>query len=430
MACIDAFDWSADAGRPLEQAVRPEHLAYVIYTSGSTGRPKGVGIEHRNIVNYVRGVAERLELEPGMNHALVSTIAADLGNTVIFPGARHRRLPARDLAGARRERRAARRVLRAREHRCPEDRAVAPRGAAERSQSGTLMPARRLVLGGEASRLDWIARLRAAAPHCRIFNHYGPTETTVGVLTYRLGAELPATQPARFRWAGRCPGARSISSTNRARRSRRATRARSTSAAQAWRAATSGGPELTAERFVPDRFSSEAGARLYRTGDLARELPDGSLEFCGRVDHQVKVHGFRVELGEIESTLKSHAEVRDAAVIAREEEGGEKRLVACVVSTLATSALREHLKERAAAVHGALGFHPVGAAAAQRQRQGRSPGARRAAARGGAAGRRFCRRADRDRRQPCVHLGRAPRARARGTSTTMCSTSARTPSWR
>jgi amino acid adenylation domain-containing protein len=342
---IDSFDWSGDA-EPLEKAVRPEHLAYVIYTSGSTGRPKGVGIEHRNIVNYVRGVAERLELEAGMNHALVSTIAADLGNTVLFPalatgGCLH------VISQARAENGAA--LAEYFEHESIDVLKIVPSHLAA-LQSGrspeSLMPARRLVLGGEASRLDWIARLHAAAPHCRIFNHYGPTETTVGVLTYGLGAELPATSTGALPLGRPLPG----SSVYLLDESGAPVKAGDKGEIYVGGAFVARGylgrPELTAERFVPDRFSSAAGARLYRTGDLARELPDGSLEFCGRVDHQVKVHGFRVELGEIESTLKSHAEVRDAAVIAREEEVGEKRLVACVVSTLATTALREHLKER------------------------------------------------------------------------------------
>ena len=85
IVCLDEFDWTSAYPDLGDVTVTPAHLAYVIYTSGSTGRPKGVCIEHRQIVNYVLGVAKRLELEPWMQHATVSTIAADLGNTILFP---------------------------------------------------------------------------------------------------------------------------------------------------------------------------------------------------------------------------------------------------------------------------------------------------------------------------------------------------------
>src|SRR6185503_2783367 len=107
-------------------------------------------------------------------------------------------------------------------------------------------------------------------------------------------------------------------------------------------------PELTAEKFIPHRFSIEAGARLYKTGDLVRYLPNGDLEFLGRIDDQVKVRGFRIELGEIESVLGQHASVGESIVVAREETAGDRRLVAYVVGTagmdLDGKVLREFLR--------------------------------------------------------------------------------------
>jgi amino acid adenylation domain-containing protein len=313
------FDWQrAEETEPFTADVQPHHLAYVIYTSGSTGKPKGVCIEHRNIVNYVLGVIERLRLEPGMSYATVSTIAADLGNTVVFPA-----LASGGCLHVISQERAENGSLLAEyfERENIDVLKIVPSHFAALNPE-RVMPRKRLILGGEASRLDWIERLRMLAPACEIYNHYGPTETTVGVLTYPVRGELPATQSGTLPLGKPLPhsevelvdGEICIRGAGVAR-------------------GYLNRPELTAEKF--------AGG-VYRTGDRGRLLPDGSIEFCGRIDHQVKLHGYRVELGEIEAALRSHEKVRDAVVLLRADQ-----LVAFVAPDAADQpTLREHLKAR------------------------------------------------------------------------------------
>jgi len=194
-----------------------------------------------------------------------------------------------------------------------------------------VMPRRRLILGGEASRLDWVARLRALVPTCEIYNHYGPTETTVGVLTYHVDAQLPTTQSGTLPLGRPLPHSR-VHVLDAA--GQPAPVGEPGELFIGGRGVARGywnRPELTAEKFVPDPFSTEPDARLYRSGDLGRYLPDGTIEFCGRADDQVKVHGYRIELGEVEGALREQGGVRDTVVLAREDESGGKQLVAYVV---------------------------------------------------------------------------------------------------
>jgi amino acid adenylation domain-containing protein/FkbM family methyltransferase len=330
----DGDNLSQESEENLSSEATADNLAYLIYTSGSTGQPKGVAIEHRQILNYLYAILERLDISPGSNLALVSSIATDLGNTVIFPSL---------VTGA---------CL----HVISQERASDPDALADyfsrhpidylkivpshlgallaSSRPERVMPRRMLVLGGEVSRSDWVESLRKLAPECAILNHYGPTETTVGVLTYRveddqplflsstlpLGRPLANTQvyildqhlqPVPVGVPGQlCIGGHSLARGYLNR------------------------PELTASRFLPHPFSAEAGARLYQTGDRCRYLADGRIEFLGRTDDQVKVRGFRVETGEIEAALNEHKDVREAVVVAQDAEGdrpGDKKLVAYVV---------------------------------------------------------------------------------------------------
>ena len=352
---LEAFDWNdaqgvapSDAGvAPGDARVAPENLAYVIYTSGSTGRPKGVCIEHRNIVNYVLGVAQRLKLEPGMSYATVSTIAADLGNTVIFPAL----ATGGCLHVISRERAESQAMLAEYfgQERIDVLKIVPSHLAA--LQSGRdphqVMPRARLILGGEASRLDWIDSLRALSPRCEIHNHYGPTEATVGVLTYHASGPLPGTPSGTLPLGRPLPGSRIYLLDADGRTVAPGEKGELCIGGLGVARGYLNRPDLTAQKFAPDAYSAEAGARLYRTGDLARRLADGNIEFCGRIDDQVKLHGYRFELGEIEAALREHGGVQDAVVLARDDASGDKRVVAYVSPPGADpAALREYLKSR------------------------------------------------------------------------------------
>ena len=340
VVCLDSFDWTSAEG-PAQSDVQPhpENLAYVIYTSGSTGRPKGVCIEHRNIVNYVLGVAERLQFKPGMNHATVSTIAADLGNTVIFPAL----VTGGCLHVVSQERVENQSKLSDYFSRAKIDvlKIVPSHLAALQTARNPeqLMPRSRLILGGEASRLDWVERLRVLSPDCEIHNHYGPTETTVGVLTYRVGPQLPGTLSGTLPLGKPLPNSRMYILDERGQPVPIGVPGELCIGGDGVARGYLNRPDLTAEKFIPDPFRPEPGGRLYRTGDRARYLPDGNIEFCGRVDDQVKIHGYRIELGEIEGALREQGGVRDAVVLAREDESGNKQLVAYVVPKRASQPL-------------------------------------------------------------------------------------------
>ena len=318
--CLDTFDWSEAPDTSAREAparrAKPGDLAYVIYTSGTTGKPKGVCIEHRNIVNYVLAISQRLRLQPGMAHAHVSTFAADLGNTVLFPslatgGCLH------VLARERTQSQALLSEYFARER--IDVLKIAPSHLAA-LQSGygpeRVMPRRILVLGGEFSRPDRIERLRTLAPRCEIYNHYGPTETTVGVLTYHVGSAIPATP------SGTIPAGTPLANVSAHILDASDGKGELCIGGACVARGYLGHEELTAEKFIERRIGSRV-ERLYRTGDLARRLPDGNIELCGRVDRQVKLSGYRVELDEVEAALREVHGVEDAAVIAHAGPAGE-----------------------------------------------------------------------------------------------------------
>jgi amino acid adenylation domain-containing protein/non-ribosomal peptide synthase protein (TIGR01720 family) len=332
-----------------DSEVGPEHLVYVLFTSGSTGRPKGVAVEHRQLHAYLEGVRERLGLPDEASYATVTTFAADLGHTAIFPalcGGGTLHVVSKERAA---DAWAMSEYLGGHEIDCLKIVPSHLKALLGVKEGAGALPRRRLVLGGEASSWELIGQVQEMAPELRILNHYGPTETTVGVLTCEVEGEgeyqtgsVPLGRPLK--------GARVYVLD------------RGMEPAGVWVAGEVyvGGEQVargylneaeqTAVRFVPDPFSEECGKRLYRTGDLARYLPDGRVEFLGRADHQVKIRGYRIELGEIEGALKEHGGVSESVVVIRESEEGEKRLVGYVVARegkeLEASELRRYVSER------------------------------------------------------------------------------------
>ena len=346
--------WAREAVSNPEGVTTGEDLAYVMYTSGSTGEPKGVEIRHRSLVNYACSISRLLKLEQepeGLHFAMVSTLAADLGNTCIYPalvsgGCLHVLPYAVATDGHRMasyQQQYGLDVLK-----------IVPSHLSALLSSGEgsrLLPKRYLITGGEALPRTLVEAVEASGASCRMINHYGPTETTVGSLVLPLGeydwkrrskGTIPLGRPIANtqvyvldEWGNPCPigvcGELHIGGAGVAR-------------------GYLNRPELTGEKFIGDGFSKRPGGLLYKTGDRVRYLAQGEIEFLGRMDDQVKVRGYRIEPGEIESVLLRQVEVKQAVVLAREDERREKRLIAYVVvrnqATVSEAELQQRIREQ------------------------------------------------------------------------------------
>ncbi|HSF43042.1 MAG TPA: non-ribosomal peptide synthase/polyketide synthase [Thermoanaerobaculia bacterium] len=343
-------DWQGCDAAPLPPAAGTGHAAYLMYTSGSTGRPKGILVEHRSASWYAAAARDGYRLTAADRVLQFASPSFDISVEEIFPtlgsgaalvlASPDMLAPARFLERCRDLGVSVVSLPTAFWH------ALVPEIA---EQGAPLPPSLRLViLGGEkvlAARVEpW---RRSVGPRIDLVNTYGPTETTVAAALHRIGAadgpgEVPIGRPipgARLYVLDRglallpagVPGELYIGGPGVAR-------------------GYPGRPDLTAERFLPDACGGVPGARLYRTGDRMRWLPGGLLEFLGRVDEQVKVRGFRVEPGEIESVLTTHPQVGEAAVAAQAGPSGEVTVVAWVApvpgADLAIAELRRYLRER------------------------------------------------------------------------------------
>jgi amino acid adenylation domain-containing protein len=318
---------------PESSGLKPHHLAYVIYTSGSTGKPKGVMVEHSNVVRLFSATQEWFHFNRGDVWTLFHSYAFDFsvwemwgallygGKLVVVPHITARspqefyRLLCQEGVTVLNQTPSAFRQL------------IAAQG-----DCGTDHRLRYVIFGGEALELSvlrpWYER--ECNRDTRLINMYGITETTVHV-TYRpleqadtiapgatpIGCQIPDLtiyildryrEPVPIGVAGELyVGGAGVARGYLNR------------------------PQLTKERFLPDPFSADPQARMYKTGDVGRFRMEGGIEYLGRNDHQVKIRGFRIELGEIEARLADHPSVREAVVLAYEDDAGDKRLVAYVI---------------------------------------------------------------------------------------------------
>ncbi|MCP5012922.1 MAG: amino acid adenylation domain-containing protein, partial [Aestuariibacter sp.] len=329
---IDA-DWyqiAQQSNDNLDLDIQPEDLMYVLFTSGSTGKPKGVVVENQNYVSYFQSVFERMDVPDGLTYAVATTFATDLGSIMFWSAL---------CSGGR-------------AHVISYERATDPAAFAAYFRqysidvlklvpshydalqllggADDIVPNRLLILAGETSYWETVRQIQGINPHCVVQDHYGVTETTGIMLTYTAPLNSSATGPLpkglplantqlyilddqRQLMPMGIPGEVYIGGKGVTR-------------------GYLNRPELTAVSFIPHPFNQNKEDRLYRTGDLATYQPDGTLKLLGRRDFQVKVRGYRVELGEIESTLNQLPGLDRCVVMAQSDKVGDTHLVAYIAT--------------------------------------------------------------------------------------------------
>ncbi|MDF2723024.1 MAG: diguanylate cyclase, partial [Paenibacillus sp.] len=311
--------------------------AYILYTSGSTGKPKGVVIPHAALTNFLLAMGEQFQLTPVDRLLAVTTISFDISILEIFTPL---------LSGAR---------LIVAHKRTIQDPAALSQLIG--TSGATLMQATpslwhsllehvpeslrglRVLVGGEALSGGLLHDLQSLG--CEVTNLYGPTETTIWStsVTYEASVSVPKPSIGRPIWntqlyildSGLQPVPFGVTGDLYI--------AGDGLASGYWQR-----PGLTAERFVANPYGPP-GSRMYRTGDMARWLPNGTVDYCGRADHQIKIRGFRIEISEIEAVLSRYPGLIQGAVVVREDQPGDKRLVAYFVANEAVdvAALRDHM---------------------------------------------------------------------------------------
>ena len=343
LICIDR-DWPSIAEQSTAAthvSIPPESVAYVIYTSGSTGQPKGVAVTHRSLVNYASWASDVYLQNERLNFALYSSVAFDLTVTSIF-------VPL--ITGNKVV------IYRWADQQAPLEQILDDNEtgilkltpshlALIKDRDNRQSSIKRLIVGGENFETDLARQVyESFGGQVEIYNEYGPTEATVGCMLYQFDElrdrrqGVPIGKPAANaqvyvldKWlqpaAVNVTGELCLSGDGLAQ-------------------GYLNRPSLSAEKFIPHPFA--AGQRMYRTGDLGRMLPDGNIEYLGRRDQQVKFHGYRVELNEIQWALKQHSQIQDSVVMIRTDKQGNDVMVAYYVSRqeLEAAEIRAFLSER------------------------------------------------------------------------------------
>lgn len=285
--------------------IQPQDAAYVLFTSGSTGVPKGVIVEHAQLASYVSSVSARLHLQAGERSAVVTSLAADLGYTLLFPAL----LSGGELHVLDKQTAMDAQAWSAWQARYPVDHLKIVPSLLDawliHAQSAAVLPRKQLILGGETCSPRLLQLIRQWAPQLTLFNHYGPTETTVGVAMHTLD---PACDYQRLPLSDRLDGVRLYLLDDQQQL------AAPGHHAELYIAGSQLARGYLDAQHTAERFIQRDGERLYRTGDRARYRHDASLEITGRADRQVKVRGFRVELDEIQAQLSRLPGVAQAAV--------------------------------------------------------------------------------------------------------------------
>jgi amino acid adenylation domain-containing protein len=333
------------SAQPVDSGTKPQNLAYVIYTSGSTGIPKGVMVEHRGIVRLVCN-SNYITFDSDDRVAQISNASFDALTFELWGAL----LNGASLVGISRA--------------TSLEPALLGAAIAEQSISTLLLTTslfnriatecpsvfhkvRNVVIGGEAADVESAKRVLSIAPPRRLVNAYGPTENTT-VSTWYLANSITDSVPIGKPIAN----SRGYVLDSQLRPVPVGVAGELCVAGDGLARGYLNRPELTAEKFVNNPLPEEPGERLYRTGDLVRWRADGELEFLGRMDQQVKIRGYRIELGEIESVLRQHEQVKQCAVLAREDRLGDKRLVAYIVvkkkaePTIVGGSFRSFLKSK------------------------------------------------------------------------------------